>query len=183
MHFRNKFGNCSVPIDDPNDPLCAWANRQKQTYWRGKLPKDKIDMLSRIGFEWGAAEEAVSVNEEETAADAVGETETKPSRPRLSKTAIQVLQNWLDQHESHPFPSKEDKLDLISETGLCEQQVNSWFLYQRRKRGLKRQPKKHSEHVIQALTLWYDEHGPFPEKEDRMKLMTSTDLSEQQIKA
>lgn len=39
-----------------------------------------------------------------------------------------VLQKWLIENFREPYPSKNDKKDLSSKSGLNLKQVNNWFI-------------------------------------------------------
>lgn len=76
------------------------------------------------------------------------------------------LKSWLEGHLDNPIPSKEEKTQLASETGLSEQQVNSWLGDARRKRGIKRR-LRFSQSAVAILNNWYDEHGTSPTETER----------------
>ncbi|KAI5065137.1 hypothetical protein GOP47_0019832 [Adiantum capillus-veneris] len=45
----------------------------------------------------------------------------------LPENAVATLRKWFDDHISFPFPDKEQKLDLVSQTGLTLTQVDNWL--------------------------------------------------------
>jgi hypothetical protein len=45
-----------------------------------------------------------------------------------------LLQDWLDQNISNPYPSKEDKTQLALESGLSVRQVENWFTNTRKRK-------------------------------------------------
>lgn len=49
--FREKNGHCNVPKTE-NKPLGQWVIHQRFYRKRNRLSKDRIDLLSSIGFEW-----------------------------------------------------------------------------------------------------------------------------------
>lgn len=55
---------------------------------------------------------------------------------RFSKESARVLRQWLDTHQSHPFPSREDNEMLQRFTGLSKVQIKTWFANARRRRRL-----------------------------------------------
>jgi hypothetical protein len=57
----------------------------------------------------------------------------KKSNSRFSKTAIKVLRNWLDEHQTNPYPTEEEKELLGRTTGLRLAQINTWLANARRR--------------------------------------------------
>ncbi|OJI95805.1 hypothetical protein ASPVEDRAFT_871184 [Aspergillus versicolor CBS 583.65] len=51
------------------------------------------------------------------------------------------LREWLACNISNPYPTKADKADLASQTGLTKTQINNWFLNARRR-------QRHSDRVV-----------------------------------
>ncbi|THV76782.1 hypothetical protein D6D28_00824 [Aureobasidium pullulans] len=64
---------------------------------------------------------------------------SKKSNSRFSKAAVKVLRNWLDEHQSNPYPTEDEKEQLGRTTGLRVAQINTWLANARRrgKAGLK----------------------------------------------
>ncbi|EJK45323.1 hypothetical protein THAOC_36066 [Thalassiosira oceanica] len=54
--YREKHGDCNVP--QSQGPLGDWVNRQRQRYKRGKLSRERLDLLESIGFVWEPLDEA-----------------------------------------------------------------------------------------------------------------------------
>lgn len=52
---------------------------------------------------------------------------------RIPSSAAKVLRNWVQENSHYPYPSKEEKLSLVKQTGLAEKQVCSWFANYRRR--------------------------------------------------
>jgi len=63
---------------------------------------------------------------------------TRKRRGHLPEEATSLLKNWLWQHNSHPYPSEDEKQGLSNQTGLTLTQINNWFTNARR-RILKKQ--------------------------------------------
>jgi len=67
--FKEEFGHCNVPYQYRKDPsLGRWASHMKDAYQKIKngmksehdrLPKERIERLDKIGFEWLTVYEAV----------------------------------------------------------------------------------------------------------------------------
>ena len=112
-------------------------------------------------------------------------------RGMLPQTAVDHLENWYKQHESNPFPTKEEKAVLISATKLTELQIKQWFI---RKRRAHREASPMDAPAIQAnrffsqsnvnhLKQWYNEHEshPYPQMPDQQELSSVTGLTAKQI--
>ena len=39
---------------------------------------------------------------------------------------------WLNEHESNPYPTAEEKIELEKQTGLSQNQIKVWFIDNRR---------------------------------------------------
>ena len=52
------------------------------------------------------------------------------------KKTYEVLKNWFTKHESHPYATKEQKIDLANLTSLSEKQVTAWLINARRKKSM-----------------------------------------------
>jgi Homeobox KN domain len=67
--------------------------------------------------------------------------ETKPQRssyqrrkPRLPLKAVLILDDWFELHKNKPYPTEEEKSQLMLITGLNRNQVNNWFMNARKRR-------------------------------------------------
>ncbi|VDL58984.1 unnamed protein product [Hymenolepis diminuta] len=56
----------------------------------------------------------------------------KPRRKYTSRKATVSLQNWFHEHQSHPYPTTNQKHWLSLVSGLSVSQVNTWFANKRR---------------------------------------------------
>ncbi|KAI0013748.1 hypothetical protein F4779DRAFT_351447 [Xylariaceae sp. FL0662B] len=61
--------------------------------------------------------------------------ETKPRKRRgnLPKETTDKLRSWFVSHLTHPYPSEEEKQNLIRQTGLQLNQISNWFINARRR--------------------------------------------------
>jgi hypothetical protein len=68
----------------------------------------------------------------------IGQKESK-KKPRNIYSAKQkdILNSWLNSNQNHPYPTAEEKKELIESTGLTKTQIENWF-GNARKRYLKR---------------------------------------------
>ena len=58
---------------------------------------------------------------------------SKGERISLTKESRNVLQAWLFQHISNPYPTEYEKSLLAEQAGLTVLQVNNWFINTRRR--------------------------------------------------
>lgn len=52
---------------------------------------------------------------------------------KLPTRAVDILKSWFHQHNSHPYPTDNEKAELSKETGLHITQINNWFINARRR--------------------------------------------------
>jgi len=57
VEFVNKNGHCDVPLNWPENPqLSEWFFRQRKQKNAGKLSQERIEKLSKLGFDWNPLE-------------------------------------------------------------------------------------------------------------------------------
>lgn len=59
----------------------------------------------------------------------------KRKRGNLPKHVTDILRQWFDEHENHPYPTEEEKQMLLIKTGLAMSQISNWFINARRRRA------------------------------------------------
>ncbi|KAI4376874.1 hypothetical protein MLD38_014583 [Melastoma candidum] len=52
---------------------------------------------------------------------------------KLPGDTTSVLKAWWQSHSKWPYPTEEDKIRLVQETGLQLKQINNWFINQRKR--------------------------------------------------
>ncbi|KAE9596806.1 putative transcription factor Homeodomain-TALE-KNOX family [Lupinus albus] len=52
---------------------------------------------------------------------------------KLPGDTTSLLKNWWHQHAKWPYPTEDDKVKLVEETGLQLKQINNWFINQRKR--------------------------------------------------
>ncbi|EPS60349.1 hypothetical protein M569_14455 [Genlisea aurea] len=52
---------------------------------------------------------------------------------KLPGDTTTVLKNWWQEHSKWPYPTEEDKVKLVEQTGLQLKQINNWFINQRKR--------------------------------------------------
>ncbi|CAB4255120.1 similar to Saccharomyces cerevisiae YGL096W TOS8 Homeodomain- containing protein and putative transcription factor found associated with chromatin [Maudiozyma barnettii] len=58
----------------------------------------------------------------------------RQSRSNLPKETIQVLNSWLLNHLNNPYPTAQEKRELLIKTGLTKIQLSNWFINVRRRK-------------------------------------------------
>ena len=108
---------------------------------------------------------------------------------RLSKEAVDKLKKWYEEHESHPYPTMEEREQLALTTKLSEKQIRGWFGQKRQRMKLTAGGKiasmdRLSIEPVNYLKKWYEEHEshPYPSTEEMAELMITTKLMKKQIK-
>lgn len=54
-------------------------------------------------------------------------------RGNLPKDVTTILRGWLASHLGNPYPTEDDKISLVAQTGLSMVQVSNWFINARRR--------------------------------------------------
>lgn len=63
-----------------------------------------------------------------------GITPAKKRRGNLPRQVTEILRQWLNEHIEHPYPTDEQKQELMKLTGLTLNQLSNWFINARRRR-------------------------------------------------
>ncbi|KAH3670997.1 hypothetical protein OGAPHI_000708 [Ogataea philodendri] len=72
----------------------------------------------------------------------------KKKRSNLPKKTTVILLNWLNDNLEHPYPNSKEKQELVTKTGLSNQQLSNWFINARRRKiQLLREMKSNSTTV------------------------------------
>eukprot|EP00956_Cyclotella_meneghiniana_P038979 scaffold163675_cov23-Cyclotella_meneghiniana.AAC.1 len=77
------------------------------------------------------------------------------------KMECDALKKWYKEHESNPYPSNEEKAELMMTTRLTEKQINKWFASERLKKKktdgdkIKTRERLPIE-AVSKLKKWYD---------------------------
>lgn len=67
-------------------------------------------------------------------ANTVSSNEKRKTRNNLPKETTYILLKWLNDHLNHPYPNNFEKNQLMSTTGLNQQQLSNWFINARRRK-------------------------------------------------
>ncbi|KAL7947318.1 hypothetical protein V8C42DRAFT_317429 [Trichoderma barbatum] len=63
----------------------------------------------------------------------VGESKQRKRRGNLPKETTDKLRTWFVSHLQHPYPSEDEKQELVRQTGLQMNQISNWFINARRR--------------------------------------------------
>lgn len=74
--------------------------------------------------------------------------ERSRSRHRLSSHQVNILEDWAQRNEEHPYPNETEKTLLQQLTDLSRTQVCNWFTNHRRKRKAALQVEKPSQNTL-----------------------------------
>lgn len=69
-----------------------------------------------------------------SASSSSGSGTAKKRRGNLPRQVTEILRKWLSDHIEHPYPTDEEKQQLIKQTGLTLNQLSNWFINARRRR-------------------------------------------------
>ncbi|RDL34374.1 uncharacterized protein BP5553_07502 [Venustampulla echinocandica] len=62
------------------------------------------------------------------------DTKQRRRRGNLPKETTDLLKAWFMGHLQHPYPTEDEKQDLMRQTGLQINQISNWFINARRRR-------------------------------------------------
>ncbi|CAK7215652.1 homeodomain super [Sporothrix curviconia] len=63
----------------------------------------------------------------------LGDSNQRKRRGNLPKETTDKLRAWFADHLHHPYPSEDEKQDLMQQTGLQMNQISNWFINARRR--------------------------------------------------
>ncbi|KAK4217337.1 homeobox domain-containing protein [Rhypophila decipiens] len=62
-----------------------------------------------------------------------GDNKQRKRRGNLPKETTDKLRAWFVNHLQHPYPTEDEKQDLMRQTGLAMNQISNWFINARRR--------------------------------------------------
>ncbi|KAF7551014.1 hypothetical protein G7046_g7839 [Stylonectria norvegica] len=62
-----------------------------------------------------------------------GDNKQRKRRGNLPKETTDKLRSWFMLHLQHPYPTEDEKQDLMRQTGLQMNQISNWFINARRR--------------------------------------------------
>ncbi|CAF1323966.1 unnamed protein product, partial [Didymodactylos carnosus] len=69
---------------------------------------------------------------------------------RLPDDTVNILNDWFDSHVDHPYPTKDEKLELAEQCGVSLQKVSTWF-NNRRTRTRNTRPKQIQDDLLRQI--------------------------------
>lgn len=63
----------------------------------------------------------------ELEADPTAHQKLKRSRARFSLHSLQTLENWFNARRENPYPTEDERVKLVRDSGLTRKQVNTWL--------------------------------------------------------
>lgn len=73
-----------------------------------------------------------------------------------SGEAVAYLHDWYEPHESHPFPTEEEKMEIAAATELNEAQIDVWLESERVRRGDAKKTHRLPLSSIKVLKDWLE---------------------------
>lgn len=122
---------------------CSLAEREKRHPSEFETSNPVIGQLHGVSEEGGlvpsqlaSASVSASFPDSEAPKETVSSDGGKLPGKRMSARMVKrtrSLRTWFSRHQTHPYPTDEEKLVLASESGLSKTQVTNWFTNARRR--------------------------------------------------
>ena len=133
------------------------------------------------------------------------EKKINTGQPNLPARAKNVLETWMLDNQHNPFPTEDQKMLFVEDTGMSLAQINDWFTNSRRARrqkGLKTAQKSSSKvsydqpntrvflpkvgsngKKTDKLKAWWSQNfiHPYPSEDEKIQLAQDTGLTLQQV--
>ncbi|MCD7458565.1 Homeobox protein knotted-1-like let12 [Datura stramonium] len=122
--------------DDDNEAAesetnCSYYNGPDSTGFGPLVPtEDERFLMERIRQE---LKQELKQSYKEKIVDIREEILRKRRAGKLPGDTTSALKAWWKSHSKWPYPTEEDKVKLVQETGLQLKQVNNWFINQRKR--------------------------------------------------
>ena len=132
-------------------------------------PNESIDKILDSHIENLSEERVVSIEKMNKR-----KREDKSSRKnQLPDRAVEIMNDWFEDHLSNPYPHMVEKENLASMGGISVKQVNAWFS-NRRNRSQNTKPKRIKRELETELNNIVDELINNPDKEQVIKKIKNT---------
>ena len=104
------------------------------------------------------------------------------SKGKLPGEAKATLSVWFEAHKQNPYPTEEEKGELMESSGLRKRQIESWFEKERKAKGIRKNHRLPDEAKV-VFEKWLDEHqdNPYPTEEEKGELVEETGLKKSQV--
>ncbi|RAH86994.1 hypothetical protein BO86DRAFT_384979 [Aspergillus japonicus CBS 114.51] len=104
------------------------------------IPEPESSHIYSHSQEWSNAPKEAPSTSEPRAGEGAAIMSDHGHRPRrrsdynkFPRETIRLLKEWLSQHQDHPYPSKEERRELLLQTGLTPTQLRNWLANTRRR--------------------------------------------------
>jgi hypothetical protein len=116
-----------------HSPIPPSPRQQQYTITHNTIETPKISKNKRLRQKsLSPASSVTSTSSSSSRASAT--TGTKKRRGNLPRQVTEVLRVWLNSNLQHPYPTDEEKAQLMKQTGLTLNQISNWFINARRRR-------------------------------------------------
>lgn len=139
MSNRKRFTACLEEVHQARPPhmdtrdIALFHGARSLNSKHRDLCLRKVSMLKRTRVT-SDTPGGMSTNEVSDDIDDMATTKDRhQARRELKVHYTSVLKNWIDHHTSHPFPTKEEKIELCKKASITERQLNNWFTNYRRR--------------------------------------------------
>ena len=135
--------NLNVPINDLAEDILRAVEQYRQLRREDDAQNKMYEyaLLQIIGFfiqvltEVETSEEKLNAVLQTVLSENLDGESNKVAKKKnmISEENREKLKRWLEEHKDNPYPTLEDKDQLVTETGLCTRQVEDWFINARRR--------------------------------------------------
>lgn len=116
LDYAGRYGHCNVPDKwTQNFALSGWVGNQRQFKKRGKLSKERMDRLERIGFVWNPRDAAW-----EAMYTSLADFKSKHGHCNVPQKweANRSLGVWVNTQRNRRNRLKKDRVDRLTRIGL-----------------------------------------------------------------
>ena len=110
-----------------------------------------------------------------------------PKRKRAPSDSFAVVNTWFDANIDNPYPTEDQKEELVQQSGLKKKQIEDWLYSQRKKKGLTKSKKTANNALPSAATsvldTWFNANidNPYPTRDQKQELVQQSGLKKTQI--
>jgi hypothetical protein len=106
-----------------------------ETVWTQVYELERSPSIDLTQQDTTSKENSVQLNVDSTTTLGNDNLAIKPGskRTRLPKSSVKILKRWCEDHWQDPYPTNEEKDNLMYATGLSSNQLSSWFVNARRR--------------------------------------------------
>jgi Homeobox KN domain len=163
--------------------ITAWLLSDEHKDFPYPTPEEIEELVAQTGIERKQLKLLIKTHRNRLCPDAVAANKAK----QLATTAI--LKDWITspEHNHHPYPTRQEKAELMKQTGFSEAQLKSWFNDNRQKycppEALKSTllPAK----AVAVFTAWVaipaHKRNPFPTEAEKERLALEAGVDVKQV--